>query len=75
MNSSRFHAENEPELVQLPLIKGWFPFTFGDSRILDTPPNDQPSVVVQKLIQCQKIFDFYDPVAQLKSKEVCHIPV
>lgn len=57
VNSSRFHAENEPELVQLPLIK-------------DTPPNDQPSVVVQKLIQCQKIFDFYDPVAQLKSKEI-----
>uniref|UniRef100_A0A0K0DK80 Serine/threonine protein phosphatase 2A regulatory subunit n=1 Tax=Angiostrongylus cantonensis TaxID=6313 RepID=A0A0K0DK80_ANGCA len=57
VNSSRYHTENEPELVQLPLIK-------------DTPPNEQPSLVLQKLVQCQKIFDFYDPVAQLKSKEV-----
>ncbi|VDO85888.1 unnamed protein product [Heligmosomoides polygyrus] len=57
VNSSRYHAENEPELVQLPLIK-------------DTPPNEQPALVLQKLAQCQKIFDFYDPVAQLKSKEI-----
>ncbi|WKY09890.1 hypothetical protein Q1695_002334 [Nippostrongylus brasiliensis] len=57
VNSSRYHAENEPELVQLPLIK-------------DTPPNEQPALVLQKLVQCQKIFDFYDPVAQLKSKEI-----
>ncbi|KAL6741720.1 hypothetical protein Aduo_014947 [Ancylostoma duodenale] len=57
VNSSRYHAENEPELVQLPLIK-------------DTPANEQPALVLQKLVQCQKIFDFYDPVAQLKSKEI-----
>ncbi|KAK6756124.1 hypothetical protein RB195_014482 [Necator americanus] len=57
VNSSRYHAENEPELVQLPLIK-------------DTPANEQSALVLQKLVQCQKIFDFYDPVAQLKSKEI-----
>ncbi|KAJ1365520.1 Serine/threonine-protein phosphatase 2A regulatory subunit pptr-1 [Parelaphostrongylus tenuis] len=57
VNSSRYHTENEPELVQLPLIK-------------DTPANEQPPLVLQKLVQCQKIFDFYDPVAQLKSKEI-----
>uniref|UniRef100_A0A1I7XNY3 Serine/threonine protein phosphatase 2A regulatory subunit n=1 Tax=Heterorhabditis bacteriophora TaxID=37862 RepID=A0A1I7XNY3_HETBA len=38
--------------------------------IIDTPINEQPALVVQKLVQCQKIFDFYDPVAQLKSKEI-----
>ena len=27
-------------------------------------------MAIQKLQQCQKIFDFYDPVSQLKSKEV-----
>ncbi|KAK5981917.1 Serine/threonine protein phosphatase 2A regulatory subunit [Trichostrongylus colubriformis] len=59
VNSSRYHAENEPELIQLPLIK-------------DTPANDQPALVLQKLAQCQKIFDFYDPVAQLKSKELVY---
>ncbi|CAJ0954609.1 unnamed protein product, partial [Mesorhabditis belari] len=57
VNSSRYHPENEPELTQLPLIK-------------DTPPAEQTALVVQKLIQCQRIFDFYDPVAQLKSKEI-----
>uniref|UniRef100_A0A0M3IFN3 Serine/threonine protein phosphatase 2A regulatory subunit n=2 Tax=Ascaris TaxID=6251 RepID=A0A0M3IFN3_ASCLU len=57
VNSSRYHPENEPELIQLPLIK-------------DTPFADQPALVIQKLQQCQKIFDFYDPVAQLKSKEI-----
>ncbi|VDN17983.1 unnamed protein product [Gongylonema pulchrum] len=35
-----------------------------------TQPAEQPGLVVQKLQQCQKVFDFYDPVAQLKSKEV-----
>lgn len=57
VGSSRYHPENEPELVQLPLIK-------------DTPFAEQPALVIQKLQQCQKIFDFYDPVAQLKSKEI-----
>ncbi|CAJ0586110.1 unnamed protein product, partial [Mesorhabditis spiculigera] len=57
VNSSRYHPENEPELTALPLIK-------------DTAPAEQTPLVIQKLIQCQRIFDFYDPVAQLKSKEI-----
>ncbi|KAI6220834.1 Serine/threonine protein phosphatase 2A regulatory subunit [Aphelenchoides fujianensis] len=57
VNSSRYHADNEPELVQLPLIK-------------DAPQAEQTNIAIQKLQQCQKIFDFYDPVAQLKSKEI-----
>ncbi|KAI1719877.1 protein phosphatase 2A regulatory B subunit (B56 family) domain-containing protein [Ditylenchus destructor] len=57
MNSSRYQSENEPDLVQLPLIK-------------DTPYQEQTNLAIQKLQQCQKIFDFYDPVAQLKSKEI-----
>ncbi|CAI4222535.1 unnamed protein product [Auanema sp. JU1783] len=57
INSSRYHPDNEPELVELGKIK-------------DTPLVEQPNLVVQKLIQCQKIFDFYDPVSQLKSKEI-----
>lgn len=40
---------------------------------LDAPFAEQPAIVIQKLQQCQKIFDFYDPVAQLKSKEVCSL--
>jgi len=57
VNSSRYHTENEPDLVQLPLLK-------------DTPYQEQTPLAIQKLQQCQKIFDFYDPVAQLKSKEI-----
>ncbi|KAF7632629.1 Serine/threonine protein phosphatase 2A regulatory subunit [Meloidogyne graminicola] len=33
-------------------------------------PEEQTNLAVQKLQQCQKIFDFYDPVSQLKSKEI-----
>ncbi|CAG9533263.1 unnamed protein product [Cercopithifilaria johnstoni] len=57
VNSSRYHPDSEPELTQLPLIK-------------DAPTAEQSALVVQKLQQCQKIFDFYDPVAQIKSKEI-----
>ncbi|MCP9264771.1 2A5A [Dirofilaria immitis] len=57
VNSSRYHPDSEPELTQLPLIK-------------DAPAAEQSALIIQKLQQCQKIFDFYDPVAQLKSKEI-----
>lgn len=43
--------------------------------VLDTAAGEQTSVAIQKLQQCQKIFDFYDPVAQLKSKEVCLVVI
>jgi serine/threonine-protein phosphatase 2A regulatory subunit B' len=57
VNSSRYHTENEPDLQQLPLLK-------------DTDGEAQTALAIQKLQQCQKIFDFYDAVAQLKSKEI-----
>uniref|UniRef100_A0A914HGY5 Serine/threonine protein phosphatase 2A regulatory subunit n=1 Tax=Globodera rostochiensis TaxID=31243 RepID=A0A914HGY5_GLORO len=57
IGSSRYHADNEPDLAQLPLIK-------------DAAQADQTYLAIQKLQQCQKIFDFYDPVSQLKSKEI-----
>uniref|UniRef100_A0A1I7UTX1 Serine/threonine protein phosphatase 2A regulatory subunit n=1 Tax=Caenorhabditis tropicalis TaxID=1561998 RepID=A0A1I7UTX1_9PELO len=56
-NSSRYNVDSAQELVQLPLIK-------------DTPSNEQPALVIEKLTQCQHVFDFYDPVAQLKCKEI-----
>ncbi|KAF1753140.1 hypothetical protein GCK72_019696 [Caenorhabditis remanei] len=56
-NSSRYNVDSAQELVQLPLIK-------------DTATNEQPALVIEKLVQCQHVFDFYDPVAQLKCKEI-----
>uniref|UniRef100_A0A7E4VSH8 Serine/threonine protein phosphatase 2A regulatory subunit n=1 Tax=Panagrellus redivivus TaxID=6233 RepID=A0A7E4VSH8_PANRE len=58
VNSSRYHTDNEPDLIQLPLLK-------------DTAEGEaQTALAIQKLQQCQKIFDFYDAVSQLKSKEI-----
>uniref|UniRef100_A0A0N4Z6V2 Serine/threonine protein phosphatase 2A regulatory subunit n=1 Tax=Parastrongyloides trichosuri TaxID=131310 RepID=A0A0N4Z6V2_PARTI len=57
MNSSRYHQDNEPELTSLPLIR-------------DTPVSEQTTMAIEKLRQCQRIFDFYDPVSQLKSKDI-----
>jgi len=37
---------------------------------IDASQAEQTNLAIQKLQQCQKIFDFYDPVSQLKSKEV-----
>lgn len=70
VNSSRYHTENEPDLVQLPLLKGKNLRLLINTVNLDTPYQEQTPLAIQKLQQCQKIFDFYDPVAQLKSKEV-----
>ncbi|CAB3397825.1 unnamed protein product [Caenorhabditis bovis] len=56
-NSSRFNVDSNQELVQLPLIK-------------DTPPSEQNTLVIEKLNQCMYVFDFYDPVVQLKCKEI-----
>ena len=38
--------------------------------IADTQPQEHQDLMVQKIRQCAVVFDFYDPVAQLKSKEV-----
>jgi serine/threonine-protein phosphatase 2A regulatory subunit B' len=55
--SSRFRTKNEVELQSLPLLK-------------DTAPNEQQALFIQKLQQCGTVFDFMDPVSDLKSKEI-----
>ncbi|VDM09038.1 unnamed protein product, partial [Wuchereria bancrofti] len=47
-----------------------YDFTTKRTLVADAPATEQSGLVIQKLQQCQKIFDFYDPVAQLKSKEI-----
>jgi serine/threonine-protein phosphatase 2A regulatory subunit B' len=37
---------------------------------LDTPAADQPDLFLRKLNQCCYVFDFMDPISDLKSKEV-----
>ena len=36
----------------------------------DTAPNEQQALFIQKLQQCGTVFDFMDPVSDLKSKEI-----
>ena len=36
----------------------------------DTPQNEQQDLFIKKLQQCCVVFDFMDPVADLKSKEI-----
>lgn len=38
--------------------------------VVDTPAADQAALVVRKLQQCCYVFDFDDPLADVKSKEV-----
>ena len=46
--------------------------TFFPSNIIpaDTAPNEQQALFIQKLQQCGTVFDFMDPVSDLKSKEI-----
>lgn len=55
--SSRYLNSGSRELEPLPSIK-------------DVPAQDQPELFIKKLKQCCVIFDFMDPVADLKSKEI-----
>lgn len=55
--SSRFIPQMSKELEPLPLIK-------------DAPLNEQQDLFIKKLKQCCVIFDFMDPVTDLKSKEI-----
>lgn len=36
----------------------------------DTPQNEQQELFIKKLQQCCVVFDFMDPVTDLKSKEI-----
>ena len=55
--SSRYLNSGTRDLEPLPSIK-------------DAPVQEQQELFIQKLKQCCVIFDFMDPVADLKSKEV-----
>lgn len=55
--SSRFINEQYKELEQLPPIK-------------DAPDTEKQDLFIKKLKQCCVIFDFMDPVIDLKSKEI-----
>ncbi len=55
--SSRFITSTIKELEPLPPIK-------------DAPTNEQQELFIKKLKQCCVIFDFMDPVTDLKSKEI-----
>ena len=57
-SSSRFNVSSNRELTKLPLLK-------------DTPPADREELFIQKIKQCQVLFDFVsDPLSDLKWKEV-----
>ncbi|KAK2163254.1 hypothetical protein LSH36_83g04017 [Paralvinella palmiformis] len=55
--SSHYRTKGPSELTALPQLK-------------DTPPSEQQDLFIKKLQQCCVVFDFMDPVADLKSKEV-----
>jgi len=55
--SSRFISQMGKELEPLPLIK-------------DAPVHEQQDLFIKKLKQCCIVFDFMDPVTDLKSKEI-----
>jgi len=55
--SSKFITSNNKELEALPPIK-------------DAPLQDQQELFIKKLRQCGIVFDFMDPVSDLKSKEI-----
>ncbi|KAB7507628.1 Serine/threonine-protein phosphatase 2A regulatory subunit alpha isoform [Armadillidium nasatum] len=55
--SSRYRASNDVELHPLPLLK-------------DVPAAEQEDLFLRKLRQCCVGFDFLDPVADLKGKEM-----
>ncbi|CAG5117547.1 unnamed protein product [Candidula unifasciata] len=55
--SSHYRANTAPELQALPYLK-------------DTPQNEQQELFIKKLQQCCVVFDFMDPVTDLKSKEI-----
>ncbi|CAK1550538.1 unnamed protein product [Leptosia nina] len=55
--SSRYRNTQDVELQALPLLK-------------DVPSHDQEELFIHKLRQCCITFDFMDPVADLKGKEI-----
>ncbi|XP_053469538.1 serine/threonine-protein phosphatase 2A 56 kDa regulatory subunit alpha isoform [Ictalurus furcatus] len=61
-SSSRFRSQSfSGELSALPQLR---------ANVHDTPSTEQQELFVQKLQQCCVLFDFFDSVTDLKSKEV-----
>ncbi|KAK2864188.1 hypothetical protein Q7C36_003342 [Tachysurus vachellii] len=61
-SSSRFRSHSSSgELSALPQLR---------ANVHDTPSTEQQELFVQKLQQCCVLFDFFDSVTDLKSKEV-----
>src|SRR5579859_7057587 len=56
-HSSRFHPTERRELEKLPSLH-------------DVPTNNRPELFIQKLEQCNVIFDFRDPSMDIRSKEI-----
>ncbi|KAL0946987.1 hypothetical protein HGRIS_013133 [Hohenbuehelia grisea] len=55
--SSRFVATEKVELERLP-------------SFMETPPSERPRLFIEKLQQCNAIFDFNDTSADLKGKQI-----
>uniref|UniRef100_A0A131Y560 Serine/threonine protein phosphatase 2A regulatory subunit n=1 Tax=Ixodes ricinus TaxID=34613 RepID=A0A131Y560_IXORI len=55
--SSRYRSANDVELQPLPLLK-------------DVASGEQEELLIRKLRQCSVVFDFMDPVADIKGKEI-----
>lgn len=55
--SSRYRSTNDVELQALPLLK-------------DVTSSEQEELFIRKLRQCSVVFDFMDPVSDLKGKEI-----
>ncbi|XP_055715085.1 serine/threonine-protein phosphatase 2A 56 kDa regulatory subunit gamma isoform isoform X3 [Phlebotomus papatasi] len=56
-NSSRFNISKDRELIALPLLE-------------EASPNEREDLFIQKLRQCCVLFDFSEPLSDLKWKEV-----
>jgi len=69
--SSRFHVTERRELEKLPSLHGTFPkFLVAADQIIDVPTSNRPELFIQKLEQCNVIFDFRDPSMDIRSKEI-----
>lgn len=71
--SSRYRINNDVELQSLPLLKGNSQLKIIYLQLtlcLDVSQGEQESLFIRKLRQCCVPFDFMDPVADLKGKEI-----
>lgn len=58
--SSRFHVTERVELEKLPLLR-------------DVPPSERLDLFAKKIAQCSVIFEFKDPLSDLKGKDIKRI--